>query len=156
MIDATLHKNICACGYTENSEHTYGNWSAHNDTQHKKACACGHTLYEDHAISMWFNQGDTHKGTCSTCAQNVTTQHNWNNGEITTEPTVEATGKKTFTCTDCAATKVETVDKLSADEAPPASGCNTIFGCKSIIGTSAVVAVLLIIGMAIVIKVKIA
>ena len=36
--------------------------------------------------------------------------HNWNEGEITTSPTCENVGVKTYTCTVCNATKAEAID----------------------------------------------
>lgn len=38
-------------------------------------------------------------------------EHLWNDGEITTKPTQETDGVKTFTCTVCSATKTEAIDK---------------------------------------------
>lgn len=40
------------------------------------------------------------------------TGHQWNNGEITQEPTTEAEGIKTYTCTVCSATKTESIEKI--------------------------------------------
>ncbi len=40
------------------------------------------------------------------------TEHSWDNGVITTEPTTTATGVKTFTCTVCGETKEEAVAKI--------------------------------------------
>ncbi len=40
-------------------------------------------------------------------------EHAWNAGEITTPATEEATGIKTFTCTECGQTKTEEVAKLN-------------------------------------------
>ena len=38
--------------------------------------------------------------------------HTWDDGEVTTEPTVDAEGVKTFTCDVCGETKTESVEKL--------------------------------------------
>ena len=43
-------------------------------------------------------------------------EHIWNHGEITTQPTVDSEGVKTFTCTGCGETKTEKVDKLTASD----------------------------------------
>jgi hypothetical protein len=37
--------------------------------------------------------------------------HVWNEGEVTKEPTVEAEGEKTYTCTVCGATRTESISK---------------------------------------------
>ena len=42
--------------------------------------------------------------------------HTWDNGVVTTLPTISKEGVKTFTCTVCKATKTETIDKLSEDK----------------------------------------
>ena len=84
--------------------HEHGNWTKVDDATHSKTCACGDVVTADHA---------------------------WNDGEITTEPTVEAEGVKTFTCTDCGATKTEAVDKLTApagDEGTTPDAGNTDAG----------------------------
>ncbi len=39
--------------------------------------------------------------------------HTWNSGEVILEPTVEAVGKKLFSCTVCTATKTEDIPKLT-------------------------------------------
>ena len=43
------------------------------------------------------------------------TEHKWDNGKVTKEPTCTEKGEKTFTCTDCGATKVEEVPALGHD-----------------------------------------
>ena len=55
--------------------------------------------------------------TCSVCGTVIKAQeeipakgHSWNEGEITTSPTCENAGVKTYTCTVCNATKTEAID----------------------------------------------
>ena len=54
---------------------------------------------------------------CSVCGTVIKAQevipakgHSWNEGEITTSPTCENAGVKTYTCTVCKATKTEAID----------------------------------------------
>ena len=54
---------------------------------------------------------------CSVCGTVIKAQeeipakgHSWNEGEITTAPTCEEAGVKTYTCTVCSATKTEAID----------------------------------------------
>ena len=54
---------------------------------------------------------------CSVCGTVIKAQeeipakgHSWNEGEITTSPTCEKAGVKTYTCTVCNATKTEAID----------------------------------------------
>ena len=42
--------------------------------------------------------------------------HDWDEGKITTEPTVGQVGIKTYTCKNCNATKTEEIPKLPATE----------------------------------------
>ncbi len=51
---------------------------------------------------------------CTACNETLATEaHTWDEGTVTTEPTVEAEGVKTFTCTVCAHTRTEAVEKLN-------------------------------------------
>ena len=56
---------------------------------------------------------------CSVCGEILVAQeeiamvaHTWNEGVVTTAPTEEATGVKTFTCTACGETYTEELPKL--------------------------------------------
>lgn len=55
----------------------------------------------------------------------VKTEHSWDSGKITTEPTTQAEGVKTYTCTICHATKTEAVAKLPAESEKPQTGEQT-------------------------------
>lgn len=68
------------------------------------------------------NSGLTQGSKCSACntilvKQNVipASGHAYDNGRITTEPACEKEGTKTFTCTNCGATKTEKVNALVHD-----------------------------------------
>ena len=39
-------------------------------------------------------------------------EHSWNDGIITLEPTYEAEGEKTYTCTACESKRTEPVEKM--------------------------------------------
>ena len=67
------------------SSHPYGEWSYFSETQHVRTCACGEFEYADHA---------------------------WNDGVVTTEATHLANGEKTYTCTECSATKTEEIPPI--------------------------------------------
>ncbi len=43
-------------------------------------------------------------------------EHNWDSGTVTTEPTEEAEGVKTYACTDCRFEKTEAINKLPPHE----------------------------------------
>lgn len=84
----TFTCTLCSATKTEviaKIAHTYGSWTKVNDSTHQKKCTCGDT---------------------------VTVNHNWDEGRITSQSTCGQPGTKTYTCTDCKATKSETVNKL--------------------------------------------
>lgn len=69
------------------NEHNFGEFDKLNDEQHMHKCnACG---YEEVA------------------------EHTWNDGEVTVDATCTEEGEKTYTCTACGATKVETIEKTA-------------------------------------------
>lgn len=87
-----------------------GTWGgkpcAHESTElrNKKDATCTEPGYT----------GDTY---CKDCGEKIGTGtaisakgHSWNEGEITTSPTCENAGVKTYTCTVCNATKTEAID----------------------------------------------
>ena len=86
----------CSCGekgtetfsYGKAADHTYAvEWSSDKDA-HWHAADCGHDLKAD-----------------------VST-HDWNEGEITLQPTEEADGEKTYKCVVCGTEKTETIPAL--------------------------------------------
>lgn len=55
-----------------------------------------------------------HQSYCTKCEAVLATEaHTWDEGTVTTEPTVEAEGVKTFTCTACGHTRTEAIEKLN-------------------------------------------
>lgn len=92
------------CGETKTERadklmvHEYSSFEKHDATQHKKSCPCGDIAYAD---------------------------HNWNDGTVTVQPTKEADGVKTYTCTDCGETKTETLEKLKAETSATENTVNT-------------------------------
>ena len=80
--------------------------------------AKGHTEVIDAAKAPTCTEpGKTEGKHCSVCNEVLVAQteipakgHSWNEGEITTSPTCENAGVKTYTCTVCNATKTEAID----------------------------------------------
>ena len=80
--------------------------------------AKGHTEVIDEAVAATCTTpGKTEGAHCSVCGTVIKAQeeisakgHRWNEGEITTAPTCENAGVKTYTCTVCIATKTEAID----------------------------------------------
>ena len=82
------------CGYYENEE---------------IIPAKGHNIYE----RQWYDGGTYHSHKCLRCGEEFDKEsHTYGAGEITTVATCELDGEKTYTCSKCQATKVETIDKL--------------------------------------------
>ena len=79
--------------------------------------ATGHTEVIDPAVAATCTTpGKTEGKHCSVCNEVLVAQteipakgHSWNEGEITTSPTCENTGVKTYTCTVCSETKTEAI-----------------------------------------------
>lgn len=67
---------ICDYSYTDSITevvpHAFGTWQIHDSQTHYKTCDCGETITENHS---------------------------WDEGSITTEPTIDSEGIKTFICT---------------------------------------------------------
>lgn len=80
--------------------------------------AKGHTEVIDPAVEPTCTApGKTAGAHCSVCGTVIKAQeeipakgHRWNEGEITTAPTCENAGVKTYTCTVCNATKTEAIN----------------------------------------------
>ena len=80
--------------------------------------AKGHTEVTDPAVAATCTtSGKTEGKHCSVCKEVLVAQevisakgHSWNEGEITTSPTCENAGVKTYTCTVCNETKTEAID----------------------------------------------
>ena len=61
-----------------------------------------------HTYGAWQKiDENTHKHTCSVCSKEETANHTWNSGTVTKKPTCKEEGVKTYTCTDCGATREE-------------------------------------------------
>ena len=89
--EGTKTYTCTVCGDTKTEkveklkEHSYGEWTKHDDKQHKHSCVCGDTQYA---------------------------AHTWDSGKVTEAPTHTKEGTKTYTCTVCGETKTEKVEKL--------------------------------------------
>ena len=79
--------------------------------------SCGATVTEDtsnalgHKWGSWTSISDAqHKHVCENDSNHTeTAAHTWDEGKVTTEPTCETEGVKTYTCKECGATKTEPI-----------------------------------------------
>ena len=71
-------------------------------------------------VATCVDTGLTEGKKCSVCGETLAAQreipatgiHSWDAGKVTTAPTVESKGVRTYTCTVCGETRTETIDKL--------------------------------------------
>ena len=123
--------------------HTYEDHDAKDPTcldigwkAYKECSECHHStraeiaaLGHDFTTDAWQCDDDNHWKKCSRCDEiDQKTEHSWNDGEITLQPTCLATGRKTYTCTVCLKTKTETVDALGHDLASHVAQAATCLG----------------------------
>lgn len=102
-----------------------------NETKTEDVDALGHDWVKDEEQSIDPDCKEKTNGKlverCTRCQETRETElkwedsHVWDEGKVTKEATVDAEGEKTFTCTKCGETKVETIAKL----APADNGSNT-------------------------------
>ncbi|MBR2547620.1 MAG: metallophosphoesterase [Eubacterium sp.] len=83
--------------------HQYGSWTSLNDSQHQRVCSAdpSHIEKQDHV---------------------------WNDGVVTTQPTADTDGVKTYTCTICNAEKTEKIDATGGGDTPSGGGGGTPSG----------------------------
>ena len=70
-----------------------------------------------HSWGAWATDGaDNHKRVCKNDESHFeTAPHTWNEGVVTTKATCTTAGVKTYTCSDCGATKTEPIDATGHD-----------------------------------------
>ena len=126
--DDDNHKRVCTTENCTGFETAPHNWDSGVVTTDPTCCDkgvktftcadCKATKTEDvdptgeHVYGDWVDNGDgTHTKTCtgSTCRDFVTADHVWDAGVVTTEPSCNEKGVKTFTC-ECGATYTEDID----------------------------------------------
>ena len=89
-------------------------------TEGKHCSRCEETLVAQNTVNalghdyqtIWSFDETKHWKECACGDRSELAQHSWNDGEITTEATVEAEGTKTYTCIVCGQTKTESIAKL--------------------------------------------
>ena len=125
VISETGHTGVCIhCGEEVTREHTYDEGTVTQEptctaggTKLLTCIHCGHTMQEDipspgHLYGDWEDlDGTYHQHTCI-CGKKEKKKHNWDKGVITRNPSCDAMGIKTYTCTDCEKTRNETTYML--------------------------------------------
>ena len=124
-------------GQGDAHEHN-GNWTSNGDGTHSRHCTCnvvetqncsggtatctqratctvcgaeyGDVLGHDFTTS-WTHDDNMHWKQCSRCDEkDDVSPHTWDSGTVTTAPTCTKAGERTYTCTECGATKTEPID----------------------------------------------
>ncbi len=118
---------------------TCANDATHTKTEAVAIDADAHKLGEKTVVDATCTEAGSETGTCELCGKDVVVEipalgHDWDEGKVTTEPTTDAEGVKTYTCGTCGETKTEAVEKL-----PAQGGDNTNTGDVAV-ATSAIVA----------------
>lgn len=123
----------------QGDEHTHnGNWTSNGNGKHSRRCTCnvvetqncsggtatctekakcavcgeeyGDVLGHDFTTS-WTHDDNEHWKQCSRCdKKDDVSPHTWDSGTVTTAPTCTKAGERTYTCTECGATKTEPID----------------------------------------------
>jgi hypothetical protein len=102
--------------------HNYDSWTPVDATTHSQSCSCGDTQTAAHELQSEVINWETceyagqSREWCDICGyESYTTRpalgHTWDNGIVTTMPTTEAPGTKTYTCSVCQATQTEELPK---------------------------------------------
>ena len=101
-----------------------------------KPATCSHTGETVYTASITVG-GKTYTDT-KTVETPKTETHSWNKGEITTQPTCTKNGVKTYTCTECRATKTESVPATGHTYGEPKfkwsndkTSCTASVSCKA-------------------------
>lgn len=141
--DSTSHWHSCSiCNGKDNIVNHSGGTATCTEKAICEGCSLpyGNTLGHDFTGGTWQTDVDHHWKKCSRCdVTDTESPHEWNSGKVTTQPTCTTAGQKTYTCTVCSATKVETLDALGHNfakyDAKAATcteiGWNTYFTCTN-------------------------
>ena len=110
--DEKTHTRICKrdTSHTE-TENCHGGTAT--CTQRATCTVCGaeygDALGHDFTTS-WTHDDNEHWKQCSRCdIKDDVSPHTWNSGTVTTAPTCTKAGERTYTCTECGATKTEPI-----------------------------------------------
>ena len=121
------HSRYCNCGESETDEHDFDSGAVVKESSHLEeglkvyTCSvCDATREEaiektpDHSFGEWICNATVvgkHYRECA-CGERENSDCSWDNGKVSAEPTYEAEGERTYTCTECGGTKTESISKL--------------------------------------------
>ena len=122
----TQHSKACACGAIEYEDHAWNSGIVTTAATHLAdgvktyTCAgCGMTNTEaiakltDHTYGDFVKKDDKQHVKVCDCGEEVVVDHAWGEAVTIIAATHTTEGCATYTCTDCGATKIETIAKLA-------------------------------------------
>ena len=123
VVDEAVEPSCTEAGKTEGKHCSVCNEVL---VEQKEVPATGHTEVIDPAVDPTCTESGLTEGKhCSVCNEVLVEQkelpatgHSWDEGKITKEPTVDAEGEKTYTCTVCKETRTEPIEKLTPEDEP--------------------------------------
>ena len=115
---ASYYTSCVYCGEIGTETFEYGEANGHklsvyytpnNDGTHTRSCTASGCEYSETNNCSGGVTTCTAKAVCQHCAQTYGEDpaHAWNKGEITTQPTCDGAGVKTYTCSACGDTRTE-------------------------------------------------
>ena len=101
--DGTKAHYRCACGKL------FADYQAEEEVSEESLIIPAHHTWS----TEWSNDNDYHYHICTVCSEkNDTAPHSYDSGVITTQPTEQTEGEKTYTCSICNYQKTEIIPKL--------------------------------------------
>lgn len=139
------HTGTCECGEakTDNCDNMSGNCAAPTacsvcGQEYGRDNHTGPTEVRDQKDATCTDKGYTGDTYCVSCGvklnsgeETAALQHQWDEGKITIEATVDQEGEKVYTCGECKQTKTEKLGKLPASEYEITEGAGSVWEKES-------------------------
>ena len=128
-----------------------------NKATYYYSCKCGekgeqtfeHGSTTPHSLP---DQHTCHDRVCLDCGEEIlaTSQHEFGEGVVTSQPTTTAEGEKTYTCINCNETKTEKIDKIEGDKSEETGGCASVAPTGGNDGAGGAVGLITLLGIALI------
>ena len=104
-------KNCDTCGYVRTVTHTYGDEFESDSNKHWHICDICNEASEK--VAHKYDSGcDT---SCNDCGYTRTAEHIFDTGVSSKKPTADKAGEKTYTCSECGATKTSELEDYNSE-----------------------------------------
>ena len=130
--DSYIDNYVNALGHTEVVDEAVAPTCTETGLTKGKHCsACKEVLIAQEIVeanghdysSDWHHDEHNHFLECVCSNRTNETEHIWDDGVVTSESTIKQEGKKTYTCSECGRTRVDSIPKK---EKPTISGCASV------------------------------